>query len=157
MGVKVTVRGTRTAGRRLSFVADRSADVSRAWPAVGSYLARSNWRQFTSQGAYYGTPWRPLKPEYRLAKIRAGLNRKILVRTGLLRRSFTSRPMSVERYMGNRAEFGSDRNTARWHHYGTRRNGKRVNPPRPILKVTPLMAKDVRDILARYITTGKTP
>lgn len=147
----VRVTGVRQARLRISAIKKRAGDVSGAWPSVGAYLSRVATRQFVTEGAYLGRPWAPLKKEYRLWKIRNGYGRKILVRTGGLRNEFTGRPMQLEVYEGNRARFGSTSELAGWHHKGTRRNGKQVNPPRPILYVTPGISKDIRDILAKRI------
>jgi phage virion morphogenesis protein len=147
----ITVSGTRGVKQRIRGIKVRASNAERAWPSVGAYLSRTANKQFTTEGAYLGKPWKPLKPSYRLWKIRNGYSRKILVQTGDMKRSFTKRPMAVEEYAPGFAIFGSDNQKAVWHHNGTRRNGKRVNPPRPILYVTPQVRKDIRDILAKHV------
>lgn len=147
----VRVTGVRQARLRVKAIKKRAGDVSGAWPSVGAYLSRVATRQFTTEGAFLGRPWAPLKPEYRLWKIRSGYSRKILVRTGGLRNEFTKRPMQLEVYTGNSATFGSTSELSVWHHRGTKRDGKQHIPARPILYVTPTVSKDVRDILAKRI------
>jgi phage gpG-like protein len=155
MAVKMTIRGDKQVKRRLEELGDRARSVEKAWPSVGSYLSRQVNQQFVTEGARFGKKWRPLKPEYRLWKMRHGFSRKILVKTGQLRREFTGRPMDIEEYKGNSATFGSSSDVAGWQHRGTFRNGKRVIPPRPILVVTKDIRVDVKRILLRYITRGQ--
>lgn len=137
--------------RRLRLISKRIEDPSPAWPRVGSYISRQMRTQFATEGAHLGTPWQPLKPKYRLWKLKHGYSRKILVQSGKMRQSFVGRPMDIERYGKKTATFGSNDQKAIWHHNGTRRNGRRVNPPRPILNVTPQMAKGVTDIVTAYV------
>jgi phage gpG-like protein len=150
MGITVE-RRSRNAEMRLSRMADRAEDLTPAWPRVGRYLSGVVREQFATRGARLGTPWRPLSDTYAARKARMGWNRRTLVRTGALRSSFTSRPMAVERYGRQEAHFGSDLQTAVWHQRGTHRNGKRVNPPRPMIRVTPEVRSEVKQILAAYI------
>lgn len=153
----VTVKGRRPreVAVDIKVIRGRAEDVSRVWPSVGQYLSREVRKQFVTEGAHFGTPWKPLKPAYRLWKIRNGFSRKILRRTGELLQSFTGRPMDIERYQRQEARFGSDLDKARWHNFGTKRNGKRVNPPRPILKVTPAVRREVKNIVQDWITKGR--
>lgn len=144
--------GDKDVSRKIRAYGKRAENIPpRVWQRVGAYMSRVSRQQFTSEGARLGRKWKPLKPEYRLWKIRSGFNRKILVQTGAMRQGFTGRPMDIEEYHKNSATFGSSNQKAIWHHYGTRRNGEQVNPPRPILVVTPEIAKDVRDILADHV------
>lgn len=147
----LTITGTRSASKTLSDIADRCENVSPVWNRVGNIISSRVNRQFMTQGAYFGTPWKRLTPAY--AKRKGG--GKILVLTGDLKSSFTSRPMSVEIHGKNSAEFGSNRNTAVWHHYGTFKDGKRVNPPRKILVVTRELRSATADVVARWIRSGK--
>lgn len=153
----VTVRGRRPreVAADIKVIRNRVEDVSPAWPSVGQYLSRSVRKQFVTEGSHFGTPWKPLKPFYRLWKVRNGFSRKILRRSGELMQSFTGRPMDIERYGRQEARFGSDLDKAKWHHGGTKRNGRRVNPPRPILKVTRDVQRDVKEIIENWIRKGR--
>jgi len=134
--------------------------VERPLPAlkkIGSYIAQANRRQFSSHGTYYGTPWKPLKPDYAQWKLRSGYGRKILVLSGGMKASFTSRPMAIEQYSATGAVFGSDHWLAKFHQYGTHRNGKRVIPPRPIIGKNKRLTAAVKDIIKKYVTDGKAP
>lgn len=132
--------------------------VKRPLPAlrqVGSFIAASNRRQFATHGAYYGKPWKPLQPDYLQWKIRNGYSRRTLVMTGDMRVSFVSRPMSIEKYYGDSATFGSDHWLAKFHQYGTYRNGRRAIPPRPIMKKTKVLVRGVAGIIKGHVLGKK--
>ena len=137
-------------------ISNRVKRPAAAFKQVGSYIAASNRRQFATHGAYYGTPWKPLKPDYLQWKVRSGYSRRTLVMTGGMRASFVSRPMKIEKYYGDTAEFGSDHWLEKFHQYGTFRNGKRAIPPRPIMKKTPVMVKGVAGIIKAHVLGEKT-
>lgn len=146
----VSTTGLSAAARKLAETGARARDLRPAWPAVGDYMARTAAQQFATEGARLGTPWSPLKPPYLRWKIRHGFSPAILIRTGAMRDSYTSRPMSVEEYGRSSAEFGSDDPKAHFHQFGTRNM-----PARPILTKTPEMEGTVGDVLAHYIATGR--
>lgn len=147
------------AGRRIAKslrnLADRTEDVTPAWPKVGAYLSRQVRRQFSTRGKHFGTPWKPLAASTMKQKRRLGFARIPLVRTGDLRASFIGRPMNVEIYRAQSATFGSALDKAVWQQRGTRRHGRRHIPPRVILKITPEISADVRDILRKHIIGRK--
>lgn len=147
----MTVIGEDRVARHLRGVGNRAQNVLPVWPKVGNYLSSRVQRQFLSNGAQFNTPWKPLKPEYRLWKMRNGFGNKTLIMSGEMKRSFTGRPMDIELYSPQSATFGSSNQKAVWQHYGTRRNGKRVIPPRKILVLTREVRADIKDIVGRYI------
>lgn len=155
MSLTVDRNALRRAKQRVKRIGERSADPSPAWPRVGSYLSNTSYRQFVTKGSYYGTPWKPLKPDYAHWKLQHGYGRTMLVLTGKLKASLVSRPMSVEEYRGKSAVFGTDNRLAVFHQYGTHRNGKPVLPARPIVVVTSKISKDIQDIFTEYILTGR--
>lgn len=141
---EITKRRLRAMGRRIE-------NPEPAWPRVGRFLSMVVRRQFATKGAYLNTPWKPLRPEYLLWKVANGYPKQTLVMDGTLRSTFVGRPMDVETYKGASATFGSNSDLAVWHQRGTYRNGKRVNPPRPMLVVNDHVAEEVTDILRRYV------
>lgn len=119
--------------------------------AFGVYLGRQVYKQFRTNGAWFGTPWRPLTPEYAARKTAEGYGgQPILVKTGELRREFRF-PKNIIRHTSKRWVYGTDSDLAAWHHYGTYRDGKQVNPPRPIIVVTPLMEKQLARLIKNAI------
>ena len=152
MGITMEVKHSNRVTMKIQRMGMRARNPEGAWPHVGSYLSAVERRQWATQGAYLlGHPWKPLKPEYLQWKIKHGYSPRILMQTGALRLSFTGRPMSIEVYGKGSARFGSSHRLAHWHQEGTHRNGKRVNPPRPMMKLTPKVRNNVRDILADYV------
>lgn len=130
----------------------RVKNMTPMWRKVGSYIAAVNRRQFATEGAYLGKPWKPLKPEYLQWKVKAGYSKKTLVQTGSMRATFVSRPMLVEQYANKSALFGSTHPLAPYHQYGTHRNGKPAIPARPIIVANAKLARDIGDIIVEYVS-----
>jgi phage gpG-like protein len=150
MGVKVA--GLQNVERRVRGMERRAQLVTpRVWQGIGSYLSNQVRLQFATSGVHFGTPWKPLTPRYALWKIGHGGANGILRFNGDLMRSFTRRPMSVEVYRAQSATYGSNDPKALWHQKGTHRNGKRVNPPRPMLVMTQEVRDEIRKRLAEYV------
>lgn len=152
----MTITGDKKVAFNLRKVARSADNIEPVWARFGLYLSRQVARQFSSRGAFFGTPWKPLTAKYRLAKRRSGGGSRLLVQSGQLRESFVGRPMRIEKYMGDSAEYGSDLDKAIWHQRGTHRNGKRVNPPRPMLVVRPQHRKFLKRLLKAHILGGGT-
>lgn len=149
--MRTVQHGDATFRRRLRSIDKKLSNPDTLWPKVGSYLSRTANRQFVTEGQHLlGRRWTALKPSYRLWKIRQGYSRKILVQGGDMRKGLTKRPMDIEEYHGNSAVFGSSNPKVTWHHGGTKRNGKRVNPPRPILVFNQQVRDDIRQIMVQY-------
>lgn len=153
--IAVDVSGLQDAKTRIKAINVRAKNLTPMWPKVGSYLAAVNRKQFTTRGVYLGTPWSPLQPEYASWKLSHGYGRRPLVLSGALKTSYTSRPMSVERYYKKSALFGSSNRLAPYHQHGTRRNGKRAIPARPVMAMTPQVKRDIGNMIGEYVVNGK--
>lgn len=151
----MTIKGNKAAALRLRNLSERAENIEPVWARFGLYLSRQVGRQFSSRGSWFGTPWKPLTPQYRLQKRRSGNGSKLLVSSGELKESFTGRPMKVERYSAKSAIYGSDLDTAIWHQHGTHKDGKQVNPPRPMLVRTPRMSKFLKRLIKQHLTNTK--
>lgn len=126
-------------------------------PKIGAMLSRDVSRQFTTQGVYMGTPWKPLKPSTIRDKILKGYPApNPLVRTRELKLSFTSRPMSIEKYTPHSLTYGSSLRKALWQQKGTRRHGRRHIPPRVMFKVTRERKAAIKKLIVKYVATGRT-
>lgn len=132
-------------------IADRSANLIPVWPRVGDEIAQAMVRQFATGGAYLGQPWAPLDPDYVRWKVSHGGSPRILIDSGQMMRTFTGRPMSIERYRRQDADFGSTSDIAPFHQHGTRHM-----PARPIMVAAPPLTSRIRDHVARYIVEGVT-
>lgn len=147
----VVIRGNaHKLARSLVQVSDRAQDLRPAWLKVGKYISSQTYEQFRSAGKKHGTPWKPLTREYAFRKRAAGFSGGILVRKGGLRRSFLWPDLILTNKKAY-AEFGSELDTAKWHQYGTRKDGKQINPPRPMLVVTPLVRRRIARLVAEHI------
>lgn len=142
---------TKDVRAKLRVMGDRIANPDEVWPRVGRYLSLVVRRQFYTRGSYLGTPWAPLKPDYLLWKAVNGYPQQTLVMRGDLRDSFGGRPMGIEKYRGNTAVFGSDDKKAIWHQKGTRRNGRQINPARPMLVLNPMVREEITDIVRSFV------
>lgn len=145
--MSIRARNLTGQARRARKMAERASNLTPAWPRVGAYLSAANRRQFQTEGAYYGTPWAPLSPDYMQWKVRNGYSRRTLVMTGQMRASFTSRPLPIERYSRRSAKFGSNSPIAKYHQHGTRHM-----PARPIMVATPVVMDNISTIIADYVT-----
>lgn len=153
MGMIVPLGAIAREARRLRAIGDRARDLGPAWPGVGNVISGHMAQQFFTQGAAGGRPWQPLSPRYRTWKIRKGHPAAILVLSGDLARSLTSRPMSIEEYHPKWAEFGTRDPKGGWHQRGHRLPTRL--PKREILFKNPRLSSDVADRLADYIFRGR--
>ncbi len=82
------------------------ADMKKMTAKVDTLFVRTEKRLFATEGASGGRPWKKLKKATRDAKRRAGLSKKIMQRTGELRRGLTVKghPDHVAKW----ANLGSD-------------------------------------------------
>lgn len=142
--------------RKLVAMSRRVDDLTPIWPKIGLFLSREVSKQFTTHGAYMGTPWAPLKPDYRAWKIANGFPGKTLVMTGDMKSTFVRRPMQREIYHRDHAIFGSDDQKARWHAAGTERDGRQILPARPIMVIRTYQKNRVKKIMRNYIENGVT-
>lgn len=142
--------------RNIRAIGVRAEHMQVVGPSIGSMLSRAVQRQFSTKGAYMGTPWRPLSPATLADKARRGYaTPNPLVRTGRLKMSFVGRPMSVEKYGARGFEFGSSLPLAVWQQKGTRRNGRRHIPPRKMLVITRGIRADITKKIANYVVKGR--
>jgi phage gpG-like protein len=121
---------------------------------LSKIVGRDVRKNFASHGVFFGRPWQPLKPDYRVWKVAQGYPRSILVMTGELRDTFTSTPGNIISMTEKSVTFGSTDRKAVWHQFGTHRNGKRVNPPRPMLFMNPVLREDIMTATENYIMRG---
>ena len=147
-GVATGELGFRVLSRQLEEYADRAEDFRPVWPLVGDLVSQAVGEQFATEGARFHTPWKPLDPDYKRWKIQQGWSSQTLVASGRMRDSFTSRPMAIERYYPDHADFGSDVEYAEYHQTGTSRG----LPRRPIVDwEDETLLRDVDGVLQSYL------
>lgn len=145
---------------QLSKIQKNLTDFRPAWPMVERYTARQYRLQFSSEGAHFGTPWKPLKVWPRpQRKGRRGGNR------GGILRDFNRLWASYTKYRSGsgdgvsvwdrfRFEKGSQVPYARFHQTGTKHM-----PARPV-HIDPLPEKVQETylaLIARYVVPGADP
>lgn len=150
------IRQLQGVARRIRAIGVRSEDMGRAGRKMAEIVAKSNRRQFSTKGAYYGTPWKPLKPRTLMEKMAQGFPADPLVRTGAMKREFTSLPMGVQEITRTSVRLGGKSKISRYQQYGTHRNGKRAIPPRVIQRVSRQMNADILKAVNEYLMKGKT-
>ena len=151
MTMRIDAKALKSVKGKVKMIERRLNNPKPAFQKIGSYLSLYNRKVFSTNGSYGGKAWKPLKPNYLQWKIKAGYNQGTLIRTGKLKRSYVSRPMSIERYMKNSAKYGTNVKYASFHHDGTSKM-----PARPVMKVTPKMAKSINKIVADYLVGNNT-
>jgi hypothetical protein len=118
--IRVSVEGLTGVKEHFEEMRQRAQDVSPAWEEFLNWWVVTNVEQFTSRGARWRTPWKPLAPSTVSEKRRAGYLSEPLVRTTRLRNAMTRRPLEVERVSATDVEAGTDLYYAKYHQSGTR-------------------------------------
>lgn len=122
---------------RLRAFASLLLDLRPFWPKVVPLFVGWMNEQFASEGAYWGTPWAPLSPEYAMRKAVMFPGKGILIAEGDLRRESshpsrraTQRTLTLTIQWRKRKRKGRERRVLdpRWHQLGTDRM-----PARPLL------------------------
>lgn len=134
--------------RTLERFAEHAEDVSPAWEAIASRLTVVERRQFASEGRTGSGGWAPLSPRYAAWKARHYPGQPILVATGALRRSLTTRPLGIERIEPHEAWLGSDIDYGGFH-----QRGDGVPRRRPV-ELTENERRRWVKIIQRFIVTG---
>ncbi len=133
---EINILGELQVARMLEGVKYRTSDLRPVWAAIADDFLQIEARQFATEGGL-GRPWPPLSPAYAAWKAKHYPGAPILVRTGRLRASLTSRGGDhVEAIEPQMLKIGTAVPYARFHQTGTKRM-----PPRPPI-VIPEEAKD---------------
>lgn len=86
--LKITVDGEEKLNRAFDTLGKTVSDWRPAWPEIEQIFFRAELEQFNSEGAR-STKWAPLGSKYAKQKARRFPGRKMLVRTGRLKRSLS--------------------------------------------------------------------
>jgi len=155
MVARVTVKKVDTSRlkRRFASMVSRSNDFKPVFRWVFLELSEAHSRQFASQGAAGGFPWKPLDPQYASWKLENYGANGILVRSGALRDSLTnlnSTRGAVRDIDAKKATFGTEVEYAHYHWTGTRKM-----PSRKPLFVPRTFADRTAFMVGRYIVDGQ--
>jgi phage gpG-like protein len=138
--------------RTLTTIADHAQDARPAFSAMARRFTTNNVKQFASEGAHASGGWAPLSPAYAAWKARHYPGRKILARTGRLRRSLTRRPFGVERIEAQSMVIGSDVYYGRFHQTGVPENNL---PRRRPVELPENERREWTKIMQRFLLTGR--
>lgn len=141
---------TRRAELRLKQMRERAGDLTPAFEKWGDDVAEEVRLNFAAEGAWFGSAWAALSPQYAAWKALHYPNKTILRRTDKLFDSLTERPMAVERIGKQQAVFGTDVKYARYHQGGTVKM-----PSRPFLELTAELQRKVNDRILDHIMGKK--
>lgn len=144
MQIHVTVDGPEVALARLRKVEGGIVDLTPAMKSVADY-AKSYFagQAFVSQGQVYGQRWPRLNPSYENWKSKKYPGRPVLVRTGLMQRSFESD--SDE----NSATIWNDTDYFKYHQSDESRTSKL--PRRAMMAANDTMRQNLYAIINAYV------
>lgn len=117
----------------LSGLMEGVQDFSPVWPKVERIVMKMEDEQFESEGKYGGTDWEPLNRTYAEYKAKVYGDRGILVRTGIMRTSLTTKGGAGHYYNAgpNFVEVGTTIPYAKFHQRGNAKLPRRVVIPSP--------------------------
>jgi len=137
----------------------QATELEKVSNKINSAFMRNEKKLFASEGVSGGSKWKALSPRYAAAKRRKFGKKKIMVRTGTLRRSLTTKASShIIRYTmdPNTIEFGTKIGYAAYHikkkgnpHYNPRL------PHRDTLQHRRKQVNEYRQVIWDYITGPK--
>lgn len=153
VNVVIGVDGARGFGHQIDKWVLNLRQTGGAFNKIADFQVREWRKQFDSQGSHLtGAKWAPLSPGYRTWKAAHFPGQPILVASGRLRRSLTSRPLGIEEYSLNQIKLGTDVPYAAYHQRGTRHM-----PARKIYGTSDDKRRNrlMADIMTRWITKGE--
>lgn len=133
----------------LQAIAARTQDTRPWLRKLATALAAAQLMNFSTKGSLAGG-WAPLSPDYGLWKRSNMPGRPMMVSTGRLKASVTSRDRLVQSMTGTSMRIGSDVHYAEFHQSGTRNM-----PRRKVVVVPESVIKLLKRDLARYVARGR--
>jgi len=153
MRITTVVRGAKEASSRLHGMTVRASDMRDALNRIADEFCQHEGTVFLNQGAIVGmSGWAPLSLEYAEEKARSGFSDGILVRTGKLRMSLTSKmdPYFVMRLTPKTLRIGTSVPYAKFHRSGTSKM-----PARDPIRITPAQRVRWAQILKDFVIRSK--
>lgn len=146
-GWNVSIHGADALERRIRQFETLLSDLRPFWPLVVP-LATSWWkRQFETEGAFAGRPWRQLSPGYSIVKSQLRPGRGLLVYDGDMKRAFSKPDRSATH---RSLTLTIDDPKVEFHQEGTARM-----PARPIVfgsPLPPLAARELDTVAELYVS-----
>lgn len=134
------IKGVKEVTKMLTNVGLDVRDLKGAMADVGDHAKKYFGGQvFASRGGVLGQTWPRLSPSYAARKAKRYPGRPVLVRTGLMQRSFTSTPSNMSVTIGNDAP---------WFKYHQSSAARTKIPRRVMIGIYNGMQEDVTGIIA---------
>lgn len=141
--LELDVKGVKEVTTMLKKVGADVSDLKGAMADVGDHAKKYFGGQvYSSRGGAIGQPWQRLSDKYAAQKAKKYPGRPVLVRTGLMQRSFTSKPSAMSVTISNNAP---------WFKYHQSSATRYVVPRRAMIGVYTGMQSDVTTIIARAL------
>lgn len=134
---------------RLTAINARGRNVRPWFDKLAKALVATQITNFATKGSLAGG-WPPLSPNYGLWKAANKPGRPMMVSSGALLRSVSSRDRLVQSMTGTTMRIGSDVDYAHFH-----QNGTRNMPRRKVVVVPESVVKALKFDLAAYVANGK--
>lgn len=142
--LSLEVKGVEQVTRMLTNIGADVQDLKGAMTEVGEHAKKYFGGQvFASRGGVLGQPWPRLSPGYASQKAKRYPGRPVLVRSGLMQRSFTSKPSAMSVTIGNDAP---------WFKYHQSSAARKKIPRRVMIGVYNGMQSDVTKIIAAALS-----
>ncbi|MFI2837543.1 phage virion morphogenesis protein [Mycolicibacterium sp. PDY-3] len=139
--LELDVKGAKEVTAMLRNVGADVSDLKGAMADVGDHARKYFGGQvFASRGGVLGQPWRRLSPNYAAQKAKRYPGRPVLVRSGLMQRSFRSTPSAMSVTISNDAPWFK-------YHQSSAARRRRI-PRRVMIGVYNGMQDDVTKIIA---------
>ena len=148
---RLTMRGRGSVMARIQGLAERAADASPAFEAVGSEWLAEFRDMFHSEGSSAGHPWEPLQVDYAVWKEEHFPGQTILRRTDRLYDSLTEPggPDNIFEVGPNSVRVGTTVPYADYHHEGT------PKMPQRSLAVGPEFRQIAAEMVASWLDGGQ--
>ncbi len=138
-----TIEGEKQLSRRLRGIEAKFKDWKPEFRKTGSTLLKTFRDNFQTQGRTLGVPWQRLKPSTIKQKIKLGYaGAGPLVRTGLMKRSFLSRPSSKQVVVSNPTPY--------FPYHQSSATRKKL-PRRVMMKIDNIRAQEIVKIFQRSV------
>lgn len=115
MRLSIDVDGAKVVERELLGMSHRTLDMAPAMRDIRQIVYGSNKKQFATEGAHGGQPWKPPSAAWTERKATLGLDTKTEQATGATRGSLTGRRRgSFSRVRKNGLDLGTSLETSKW-------------------------------------------
>lgn len=160
VGIDFEVAGDVQLSRALSLLIDKAHDLRGAWVDIQADFIQGQKAQFSSQGRAGSGGWAALSPRYAAWKSRRYPGRKILERTGKLKKSLTDKNAEGHVFVSSRTAMSigtAVRSRSGFPYPVAHQKGGRHLPKRPPIELTARQKKTWPKIIQKFIWDAAQP